>query len=86
MQDLEAACAAHLLKEVTEPHAFVQLEHYKVTLMLMALDYVLFPKELGSGTYDNIEKNTTCEKQPLNVVKVLNIIEFNRLTCRVSLL
>lgn len=26
VHDLEAACAAHLLKEVAEPHAFVQLE------------------------------------------------------------
>lgn len=47
---------------------------------------LLFPNELGSGTCDNIEKKTGCEKQPLNVVIVLNIRELNRLTCRVSLL
>lgn len=46
---------------------------------------LLFPNELGSGTCDNIEKNTGCEK-PLNVVIVLNIRELNRLTCQVSLL
>lgn len=47
---------------------------------------LLFPNELGSSTCDNIEKNTGCEKQPLNVVIVLNIRELNRLTCQVSLL